>query len=220
MRILNRNKRCIKRRQRYQNDSAWRNYILKRNKKWYLQNKEKVLEAQKKYLCMHRKETNANSKLWTLRNPERRKLITQRYRTKHIKKRRAYNRRYYYSHRKQQLRAQRLRRANNVCYKLKCNLRCALWYILFRRSAKKYKSAVRHLGCSIEELKTYIESKWQPGMNWTNYGLHGWHIDHIRPLSSFDVTKKSEQTRAIHYTNLQPLWAIDNLHKSGKYSGK
>lgn len=77
-------------------------------------------------------------------------------------------------------------------------------------------SAVRDLGCSIEELKMHLEQKFQEGMNWRNHGK--WHIDHIKPLSSFDLEKRKEFLKAVHYSNLQPLWAIDNLIKKDKYA--
>lgn len=72
-------------------------------------------------------------------------------------------------------------------------------------------SAVRDLGCSIPEFKTYIENKFVDGMSWDNHGE--WHLDHIKPLASFDLTDRSQLLIACHYTNYQPLWAIDNLKK-------
>ena len=69
------------------------------------------------------------------------------------------------------------------------------------------------LGCTIPELKQYLESKFQEGMTWENWGVHGWHIDHIIPLSSFDLTCREQFLKVCHYTNLQPLWAKDNLSK-------
>ena len=78
----------------------------------------------------------------------------------------------------------------------------------------KTGSAVEDLGCSIEELKSYLESKFQPGMTWDNYGE--WHIDHIVPLASFNLSDRVQLSKACNYTNLQPLWAKDNLCKSNK----
>ena len=73
------------------------------------------------------------------------------------------------------------------------------------------------LGCSIETCCQHLESKFQPGMTWENYGQHGWHIDHIRPCASFDLTDPEQQRECFHYTNLQPLWAEDNIRKSDKW---
>jgi hypothetical protein len=80
----------------------------------------------------------------------------------------------------------------------------------------KIGSAVNDLGCSIEQLKQYLESKFLLGMTWDNWTTDGWHIDHIKPLASFDLTDKKQFLEACHYTNLQPLWATDNIIKSDK----
>lgn len=84
-----------------------------------------------------------------------------------------------------------------------------------KREFKK-TSAITLLGCSIEECKKYLESKFQEGMTWENHGIFGWHIDHIIPCASFDLTKEEDQKKCFHYTNLQPLWWEDNLKKSNK----
>jgi hypothetical protein len=84
-------------------------------------------------------------------------------------------------------------------------------------SNQKSGNFIENLGCSINELKIYLESKFQDNMSWDNYGLYGWHIDHIRPLASFDLSDKKQILEACHYTNLQPLWAKDNLSKSDNY---
>ena len=72
------------------------------------------------------------------------------------------------------------------------------------------------LGCTIPELKQYLESKFQEGMTWENWGVHGWHIDHIIPLSSFDLADRDQLLTAFHYTNLQPLWAQANWSKGDR----
>lgn len=70
------------------------------------------------------------------------------------------------------------------------------------------------VGCTIDELKAYLESKFQPGMSWDNYGQ--WHIDHIIPLSKVDLTDREQFLKVCHYTNLQPLWAADNIRKGNR----
>ena len=77
-----------------------------------------------------------------------------------------------------------------------------------------------YYGCTSKELIEHIESQFVDGMTWENRGAKGWHLDHIRPLSSFDFTgdDMDEQLKAAwHYTNLQPLWWYDNLAKSDKW---
>lgn len=67
------------------------------------------------------------------------------------------------------------------------------------------------IGCSPVELRAHLEGQFKPGMSWENYGA--WHVDHRRPLASFDLTDPEQRRQACHYTNLQPLWAADNLSK-------
>lgn len=84
-------------------------------------------------------------------------------------------------------------------------------------SGARSDKATDYLGCSIEEFRSYLESMFEDGMSWDNYGLHGWHIDHIRPLSSFDLSIDEEIRKAMNYSNMQPLWAEENLKKSNKW---
>lgn len=96
--------------------------------------------------------------------------------------------------------------------KIKNNLRKRIKEILGYKDISISKS----LGCTPKEFRAYIESLFTPGMTWENYGK--WHIDHKKPLSKFDLIKKEEREKANHYTNLQPLWAIDNIKKGNKYN--
>ena len=82
-----------------------------------------------------------------------------------------------------------------------------------RRAVRK-GSAVKNLGCSIADFKLHLEKQFQSGMTWDNYGK--WHIDHIKPLASFDLTDADELKKACHYTNMQPLWRADNIRKHSK----
>ena len=84
---------------------------------------------------------------------------------------------------------------------------------------KKAERTEKLMGCSFEKLKQHLESKFTKGMTWEKFlkcGKNGIHIDHIKPCASFDLTKESEQKKCFHYTNLQPLWAIDNFKKGAK----
>ena len=83
------------------------------------------------------------------------------------------------------------------------------------RNVIKTTSVLSLVGCSIPELMSYLEARFAPNMSWDNRGE--WHIDHIRPCHSFDLTKLEELQICFHYSNLQPLWARDNLSKSKIY---
>lgn len=99
-------------------------------------------------------------------------------------------------------------------FKVKHNLRSRIWNVLTGKS--KNKSTEILLGCTIDELRVHIESQFKDNMSWENYGK--WHIDHIRPCASFDLSDPEQQALCFHYTNLQPLWAKDNLSKRNKYN--
>ena len=79
--------------------------------------------------------------------------------------------------------------------------------------------AVEDLGCSLDELRQHIESKFQPGMTWDNWGRGPgtWQLDHIMPLSKFDLTNRQHFILACHYLNLQPLWSEVNSRKRAKH---
>lgn len=81
---------------------------------------------------------------------------------------------------------------------------------------QKTEKTVELIGCSVPFLKSYLESKFKEGMNWENYGANGWHIDHIIPVSFFDLKNKEERMKCFNYKNLQPLWAKENEEKGDK----
>lgn len=114
----------------------------------------------------------------------------------------------------------KIKRDNDISFKIADNLRRRINKVM--KSNKKTGSAIRDLDCSIEELKQHLESKFyhDPNtgevMSWDNYDIKGWHIDHIIPLSSFDLTDREQFLKAAHYTNLQPLWWWQNLSKGDK----
>lgn len=104
------------------------------------------------------------------------------------------------------------RKKKDIGYRLSSNLRSRLAHAISGR--KKWASAIRHLGCSIEDFKKHLEFQFAEGMSWDNYG--SWHIDHIKPLAGYDLSDPDELKKACHFTNLQPLWAKENMSKGGK----
>ena len=80
-------------------------------------------------------------------------------------------------------------------------------------------STSKRVGCSMVQLRAYLESQFVSHMSWANYG-RAWHIDHIIPLASFNLSSESEIKKACHYTNLRPLWAKANIRKSDKITVK
>lgn len=114
----------------------------------------------------------------------------------------------------------RVRRKNDLQFRLASNLRSRYSNAIAGKICTG--SFVRDLGCSIEFLKKYLEERFydnsntEEQMSGDNYGMYGWHIDHIIPLSAFDLTDREQFLQACHYTNLQPLWAEENLRKSNR----
>ena len=109
---------------------------------------------------------------------------------------------------------QRRRRHRDESFRMGARLRRRLFGLL--KGLEKSAPTEILLGCSVPQLRVHISSLFQPGMSWENYGE--WHIDHLRPLSSFDLTDPEQQKQAFHYKNLQPLWAADNLRKGARFA--
>lgn len=160
---------------------------------------------------------------WRVQNPELELARLARKRTKYQtddsqRQREALNKKNYYSNNRETLIAkvneyEAAKRLTDPLFKLKKDLRSRLGSAIREQSAT---AGIReNLGCSFEELKKYLESKFLPGMTWDNWSQDGWHIDHIKPL----VLAKTEEEllKLMHHTNLQPLWAKDNLKKGAKY---
>ena len=159
---------------------------IKLHKKAYRElNKEKVSKQTKAYRENNRDKINTINKNWRDNNKEKVSKQTKAYFNNRLK--------------------------TDVQFKLTHNLRNRLNSAI--KGNYKVGSAVKDLGCSVEELKSYIESKFQPGMSWDNWNKDGWHIEHIKPLASFDLTDRNQLLEACHYTNLQPLWATYNIIK-------
>jgi hypothetical protein len=160
--------------------------------RYYIAKKEQILEKKRNSL-----EIKAYKKQYDIVNKEK-------------------NREYSRNRSKEQKERKRLYEYNrlqaDLNFKLKKNLRNRLWKAA--KGISRSISTLKLLGCSIEYLKEHLTSKFSSGMSWSNYGM--WHIDHIISCAKFDLTNETEQQKCFHYTNLQPLWAVDNFMKGSR----
>ena len=105
---------------------------------------------------------------------------------------------------------------NDPIYKLRQRLKGYASRVTKRaKEHSKSTAGLKYLGCTLEEFKTHIESLWEEGMTWENHGTNGWHIDHVVPIDWY-INNSDDPWQANHYTNLQPLWAKENLSKNNK----
>jgi hypothetical protein len=186
--------------------------IKKQSQEYYQKNKSKLLEQSKKYLNDNRKKRNEYNRKYGKR--KKRKEYMKKYNKNG--KRKEYLRKYKISHKKERATYIRYKRENDINFKIRDNYRKRTYMALKSNSKKGY--TLELLGCSIDQLKQYLESQFVENMNWDNYGFGNdkWNIDHIIPCASFDLTLKENQYKCFHFTNLQPLWQIDNFEKKAK----
>jgi hypothetical protein len=171
------------------------------------------IEASLARINSRKEEFKEYTKNYHRNNKDKVKAANKRYRKKnHDKFReraRANSKKESYKARKREY--NKNRRKTNPQFMLACRARtCQKRFI-----KKKPDHTNNILGCTWAEFEAYIASKFLPNMGWHNQ--HLWHIDHIKPLSWFDLEDEQQYKEANHYTNLQPLWATDNLKKGNRY---
>lgn len=171
------------------------NYVKAKLKEWAAANPDKISEHGKRSYQKHKAKILAHQKARRLQTGG---AVGKAY----VKRNRA----------KINTRA-RLKHATDPNIRLKANLHSRLLWALHEQRGRKHANTMSIIGCSIEFLKTYLEAKFLPGMSWENYGRYGWHVDHIWPCASFDLTDPEQQKICFGYQNLQPLWEVDNLRK-------
>ena len=141
----------------------------------------------------------------------------RKYRAKHHEEIREYFEKYRETYKPIRNAREKERIATDPIYALKKRLRNNILAYVKQSGHKKQCSTSEMLGCSFEEFKTYFESKFTEGMTWEIFCTSGKiHIDHIIPVDFFDLSNVEEVKKCFHYTNLQPLWKLDNLKKSNK----
>jgi len=166
-------------------------------------NKEKIAEYKKQYATENAEQIAERMRIYRQENAEKLAIEKSEYaknnRPKINKTQSAYVKK---------------RCAVDPLFKLRKNTRKMVSRYMLGEKSKRTQEII---GCTYEELKLHIEKQFIEGMTWDNYGFDGWHIDHIKPLAM--ATNQDEVIASNHYTNLQPLWCLDNLSKGATFGG-
>jgi hypothetical protein len=171
----------------------WKKNNTQKIKDYYFENREKY----KQYRESKKDITKNYMKDYYLSNLENRKKYLEKTKDKRKVKRNI---------------SEKKRRDFDLLYKLKIYVRNRIWFYIKRNNITKKNNTYKVVGCTPQELKIHLEQKFTDGMSWDNQG--NWHIDHIIPLSS--AKTEEELYKLCHFTNLQPMWATDNIKKGSK----
>jgi hypothetical protein len=207
------------------------------NQLYYLKNKEKIQVKKHEYYLktknLNKEKKASYRKIYYSKNKVKLTIKSKKYRKENPNKIKILHRKYYLAHKleyslqRKKWRKENISRVhettrvykrnkwkNNIQFKLSESLRNRLHDAL--KNNYKKGMVLEHLGCTIPELKIHLEKQFQPGMTWGNWAQFGWHVDHIIPLDTFDLTDEKQLSQVCHYTNLQPMWWLENLSKSKK----
>jgi hypothetical protein len=174
----------------------------KLSKEYYLKNKEKILKQAEEYRKNNSNKIKISNKKTYLKNREKYNEKKKKHYVKNKAKHAAYCKEYGKKWRKEKYKT-------DLMFRMTVIIRSLIYRAL---KGSKSRRSNEILGCSTEEFLQHLESKFTEGMSWENQGK--WHVDHIIPISSAITTEELEKLS--HYSNLQPLWAKDNLEKSDK----
>jgi hypothetical protein len=161
--------------------------------------------AEKKYRDKNKERLDEYYKQWSKNKKEHRKEYLKQYREKNKEKIKEVKRTY-----------QKEKRHTDPIYKLISNFRTAIYTVLKENKLDKYTNYFNMVGYTAEQLKSHLEVQFKEGMTWENYGE--WHVDHIKPISSFTFETCEDEEFKICWSldNLQPMWGIENIKKGNK----
>ena len=175
-----------------------------RAKQYYEKNKSVIIEKSRKQYENNTEEKKAYSKRYYYENIDRVAERNKEWLNKNREKYREWRKEW-----------QRNKWNSDIHFKIRVRLASRIRMAVKNNAGGKAYSTMELIGCTINEMKIFLEAEFEHGMTWDNMGE--WHIDHIRPCASFDLTDPGEQKKCFHWTNLQPLWALDNIRKGAKY---
>lgn len=180
-------------------DSRCKTCVKNEASQFYKENREKGRLRQKKWRLENSEKASQADKNWRLENPLKKKRALAEWGRKNRAKINRYRRHRYH---------------DDPVFKITHTLRAACQRIFC--GATKPARTLKLLGMELKEFRIYIQGQFCPGMTWENQGSV-WHLDHVRPLASFDLLDSEQQKLACHWENFQPLFAEENLKKGAKY---
>ena len=186
--------------------------IAAKKKKWQDENKENIAAQRKKYREQNKEKIAAIQKKYYRDNKENILASVKKHYGDNKEEIAAYHKKYREENKGKINAQQRERYSNDPDYKMKMILSRSTRRAL--NGEMKASPTRELLGCTFKQARAHIKKQFKPGMNWDNWKHDGWHVDHIIPLASFDMSDPDQQRRANHYTNLQPMWAAENMSKS------
>lgn len=187
-------------------------------RKYKALNKEKLLERRRELYRLKNKDKITNKKVLSEEEKKLNKAKDdKRYREKYGDKIKVQKKQYYQKNKKIINQKNLLKLKTDPQKKIAHSIRCRMYQAL--KGKRKPDSSIKKLGCSLSDFIIYIENKFTSEMSWDNHGSY-WHLDHIKPLALFNLEDKTEFEIACHYSNYQPLKAIDNLSKNKYYDPK
>ncbi len=190
------------------------------NKNYWEKTKEDQKEKSKEWRKNNKDHIKIKMKEWLTKNAEYKKQKDTEYREANWEKIKEYTREW---HRKnyKDLKTNSARADEYRLWLIQKNCARRIREMLKQNKSRRTKD---YVGCSLEQLKAHLESQFQEGMTWDNYGTYvfgnndsGWHIDHIIPCDAFDFNSEIEKNACFYYMNLQPLWGKDNIKKSNNF---
>ena len=198
-----------------------------RNKKWRDKNKEYIKAKNKEWREKYKKDKpNYEKERYWKRRDSHNLQKKERYKKdkaiilKRSKEWREKNpeilRKYRQKNKKRDKDRQMERYKTDPNFRLRVLLRRRIADCIMRKKMSRIYPSMELLGTDIGTARKHLEKQFKNGMTWENHGNNGWHIDHIIPCSSFDLTDPEQQKKCFHYTNLQPLWWKENISKGGK----
>jgi thiol-disulfide isomerase/thioredoxin len=177
--------------------------LIEKSKNYYYKNKDIVSQKNKEY--RNRPEVKEKRKITNKLYKEKNKEKFKKYREDNKLKIREYSR----------IRCNK-KSKTDISFRILKNLRSRIRFALKKGQIKKADTTENLLGCTVPEFKAYFTSLFTKDMSWSCFMAGKIHIDHIIPCAKFDLTNEEQQRMCFHYTNLQPLWSIDNLRKGTK----